>query len=377
MRAPRAIALLFSLGALSAWMGCGGDDETSGTVPTSSSTSGAGGATSATSTSVTTGTTVASTTSGGGESKLGLECQDDSDCGEAGRCILPTDNDEVLGGGPAGGYCTKDCESDSDCDGGSCLTFGSTSECFLDCVIGPSLSFLDDELDANKCHGREDVRCTPVTGEVCVPTCGSDQQCPNGRVCDPRFRVCVDSASASTGKENGDACDPNASTPECAGTCVNFSSGETMCSNACVLGGEIDAYDCGGLTGGLCVFRPTDNGAGDYGFCSPACLQHDECQNPDWWCFGIEGVSGGLVDNGFCFGATPCPNGDECDPAAGDVCTDTKYGAFCLDPAFPLGTAAPDPTGSGGGGGAGGGGTGGAGGSGTGGAGGAGGAGGG
>jgi hypothetical protein len=147
MRAHRTMVLLLSLGAFSAWMGCGGDDETGPTPTTTSTTTGAGGATSTSSTAVTTGTTVTSTSSGGGASKLGLECQDDTDCGDGGRCILAGDTDEILLGGPAGGYCTKDCESDSDCDGGSCLANGSTSECFLDCTIGPELSFLDDELD--------------------------------------------------------------------------------------------------------------------------------------------------------------------------------------------------------------------------------------
>lgn len=365
MRAHRLIPLFLSLGVMAAWAGCGSDDS-SGVPTTATTTSGSGGSTSTT-TSATTGTTVASTSSGGTDSKLGLDCQEDSDCGDGGRCITPTENDPVIGGGPAGGYCTKDCETDSDCDGGTCLSFDGVSECFLDCEIGPALEFLDDPLDENKCHGREDVRCTPITGagDVCIPTCGSDQQCPNGRVCDPRFRVCVDSGAENTGDPNGGPCDPNASEPTCAGTCVNFTSGVTMCSNSCVLGGDVDAYDCGGLTEGLCVFRPSDNGPGDYGFCSPACKQHDECNNPDWWCFGIGGVSDGLVDNGFCFGATACPNGNEC--TGDDVCTDTKYGPFCLDTIYPLGSAAPDPTGSGGGGaggsGAGGGGMGGSGGS--------------
>src|SRR5262249_40796628 len=102
------------------------------------------------------------------------------------------------------------------------------------------------------------------------------------------------------------------------------------------------------------------NGAGDYGFCAPACTAQDECQNPEFWCFPVGGLTGMGVDNGFCFGATACPHGDsDCAQEQGTVCTQTKYGPECLNPLFPRGGAAPADAGTDGSGGTGGGGTGG------------------
>lgn len=245
-------------------------------------------------------------------------------------------------GGPASGYCSQDCATDNDCPGtgGQCIGATSTSAgiCLLSCNIGPKLTSLDEMLDPSKCNGREDVRCTPVNGgtSACVPTCGRDAQCAPGRVCDPRTALCVD--VASTGLPMGAKCDPMATTPECAGQCVSFSGGATMCSSFCVLGGDFSdptaIADCGGLDKGLCAYSPSGYGAGDFGICAPACTQHDDCQNPTFWCNDV-----GLPGVGYCFGATACPNGQAACQSP-DICTATKYGSFCLDTTFPLGTAA-------------------------------------
>lgn len=332
---------LFGIGAFVVAAGCGDDGATTG----------AGGGTTTSSTSTTAGVTVTSG-SGGGSSYVGLACDADSTCGPGGKCIKSTDDDPRLGGGPAGGYCTISCSTDDECDGGLCLMDNGVGECFLGCDYGtPAFDFIDTPLEETKCHGREDLRCQPLGDSmtpVCLPTCGQDSQC-DGRSCDPRYVVCVN--DPNTGFDRGAKCDPMAADPECAGVCVNFSDGPTMCSNRCVLGGTLDGDDCGGLDAGLCVFRPTTSGIGDYGFCTPSCTQHDDCQNPDFWCFDNT-----FSAKGYCFVATACPGGQaDCVGADNEVCTDTKYGPFCLDP-YPLGSAGT------GGGGTGGGGTGGAGG---------------
>jgi hypothetical protein len=108
-----------------------------------------------------------------------------------------------------------------------------------------------------------------------------------------------------------------------------------------VLGGQnIQAGpNCGGETKGLCAFSPMGNGAGDFGFCAPACLHQSDCQNPNFWCFPITNLTGtgpGEVPNGWCFGATACPNGaSDCTAQAGTKCTQTSAGPFCLNPTFP------------------------------------------
>ncbi len=116
-----------------------------------------------------------------------------------------------------------------------------------------------------------------------------------------------------------------------------------MCTSPCSLGGEINfnnlgaIFDCGGLDKGLCAFATAGNGAGDAGFCTQACSTHGDCQNPSFWCADV-----GLPNRGYCFGATPCPNGQAACQAP-DKCTATKYGPFCLDTKYPLGTAAFSP----------------------------------
>ena len=181
--------------------------------------------------------------------------------------------------------------------------------CLLTCAVGPKLDALDDPLDANKCRGREDLRCGKLKGSatVCVPTCGSDAECGAGRACDPRASVCV--TTPNIGVKTGAKCDPNEMPTPCAGMCVGFTTGNAMCSSACVLGGKgLDASDCGGPENGLCAFRPDDNGAGDFGYCTPSCVSHDACQNPAFFCFSLPGFTDAL-GKGYCFAAVPCPNG--------------------------------------------------------------------
>lgn len=340
MRLDRISTVLAAAGVLAVgFWGCGDD----------SGGSGGSAATSSATTTTTNSTAVSSTSSGTAAAFLGLECADDTACGENGRCIRSTEDDSRLGGGPANGYCTKDCNTDADCPGAGSLCLkdaNGAGECFLGCELGePPFEFIDTALDENKCHGREDLRCQPVEDlSVCVPTCGKDSQC-DGRSCDPRLSVCVD--TPNTGLPDGSACDTQ--NDACEGRCIGFTSGESMCSNLCVLGGDLfETNDCGGIEEGLCVFRPTGNGAGDFGFCTPSCTQHDQCQNPSFWCFSTN-----FSDNGYCFGATPCPNGQS--DCMSDTCTDTAYGPFCIDTAFPLGNAGTGGAGGmGGGGGAGG-----------------------
>ncbi len=346
------IALMCLGVAVAAYAGCSDSGTTAGTTTGDMST-GAGGtgsttATTAATTGASTGaTTAASSSSGGPIDTLGFACEADADCGAVFKCLTSGVNVTALGnGGPANGYCSKDCKTDDDCPSldGVCLGGSNTKVgvCVLSCELGPELSPPSDELDPNKCNGREDVRCGPINNAGtlgCRPTCGRDDQCTTGRVCDPRTTLCVD--KANTGLPTGAKCTQGTNPPECAGLCVSFGDGITSCASPCVLGGVIDLNDlmaitdCGGLDKGFCAYSPQGNGAGDYGFCAPSCKTQGDCQNPSFWCSDV-----GLPNNGYCFGTTACGMGM---PAckAPDVCTDTKHGQFCLDPKYPLGTAAP------------------------------------
>jgi hypothetical protein len=297
-------------------------------------------------------------------------CTTSTDCGADLSCLTPTSNDVVFGGGAPAGFCTKGCSVDADCAtfDGVCYTVApdQPGRCTLSCTIGKPISgvaSLFGEITAAKCLGRSDVRCANAGADnaaVCLPTCGADEQC-DGFACDPRTAVCV--AKPNTGMPLGAACDPAKSPSVCAGTCIGFRNGSAMCSDPCVVGagpsGAVLPDDCGGSARGLCAFHPVTSGVGDTGYCTPACAAHSDCQTPAFWCFGVPELTPSS-HAGYCFAATPCPNGQQdCDgsgdagadastdaggsPDAGDggtgarvACTDTPAGPLCLDPSFPL-----------------------------------------
>ena len=288
-----------------------------------------------------------SSSSGGPGTGVGSACKVDPQCAPGLTCLPDTAADPIFGGGPAGGFCTAACSGDLDCAtfGGVCFQLDPTQpgRCTLACTIGPPIGGVADyfaALSGDKCLGREDLRCGKAKEGVglCLPTCGSDAQCP-GRACDPRLAVCVD--HPSDGLPAGAACDPMGTTLECGGLCIGFDNGAAMCASPCVLGGaKSDTADCGGAQRGFCAFGPAPNGPGDMGFCTPSCAAHADCQTPSFWCFGVPGLSD-TSGKGYCFGSTPCPGGQaDCD-AAGQTeaaCTSTPEGAFCLDPAYPIGS---------------------------------------
>ena len=279
--------------------------------------------------------------------RLGEACTFNEDCGPRMRCLSPQQGDEVFGGGAPGGLCTLPCTSDADCPGSSGACYGATAaragRCVLRCDPGPPATGLFEPLRADKCLGREELRCTAVPGAsaVCLPLCGRDEQCGRGHGCDPSLGVCV--ASPREGAPLGTACDPMAKGAPCAGQCVGFNDGTGVCSSPCALGGlGVGSSDCGGPAHGLCAFRPASAGAGDVGFCTPSCHGHDSCGGPHFFCFTVPELTP-TYGAGYCFAAKPCPAGQaDCVDHAGKplpaVCTEVGGGHYCLDPGYP----APD-----------------------------------
>lgn len=356
MRVDLIGTVLFA-GALVAagFWGCDGGD-TTGT----SGSGGTGGSNPTTTTTMPTTTTTqpTTTTMAGpttsttmGPSFLGTECSADADCGMDGKCLTAGADDSVLGGGPANGYCTKNCQTDTDCPGAgsTCLTDqAGKGECFLGCTFGePALMYLNDPLDGEKCHGREDLRCQTLQdgSNVCLPACGNDDQCA-GRACDPRFGVCV--TTPSTGKLMGEACDPMSMTEECAGTCIGIQSDAgnlAMCTSLCTMGGEApNANECNvgvKTPGGLCIYSPSGTGVGDIGFCAQGCTMEDQCQYPAFFCFNV-----GLPDGGVCLGSKSCAADGECNMLPNGKCIATSVGKFCMSEGYPLGSLTPGMTSS-------------------------------
>lgn len=315
----------------------GGTGGTSG--KTSSVTTSVGPTTSVTTSSITT-SVGPTTTTGGGPVNVAAECASDFDCGGNGHCVTPQDNDPIFGGGAPGGYCTHKCSTDAECEGpaSTCLMSpDGVGECALGCTFGvPELMYLNDPLDREKCHGREDLRCQqiPDGSQVCLPTCGSDAQCP-GRHCDAKTSVCVDAAPA--GDPLGAKCDPMAMATTCAGICIAVAGGQSLCTSACTMGGEIpNENECGGSGSGVCLFSPQGTGVGDLGFCAQACGAQDHCQTPDFFCFDI-----GLPDLGTCLNSESCTKDSDCQGLPNGSCVATKLGSFCMSSKYPLDSLAP------------------------------------
>ncbi len=319
--------------------GAGGGSEVGGTTSNGGSPGSPGGATSQ-----------GGQTSVSDRGGLAARCEVDQDCVEGLRCLSASSSEAPFHGGPAGGYCTKACDKQADCETGRCVKEGGAGVCLLECEMGPPLASINQALDATKCLGREDLRCDSASGihHVCYPNCGADGQCP-GRTCNLQRGLCDD--APQVGASLGQACDP-AEPQSCRAVCFDVGTG-AFCSERCVLGGTvIDSFDCGGIEKGLCTFRSGTQGAGDPGLCSPACKSHNDCLAPLMWCTGIGGLTGVLVENGFCFAATPCPNGSaDCGGDPHVQCIDTVEGPRCVDGRFAL---LPDQAGEGGTGGVGG-----------------------
>lgn len=345
----RASGLLFSMTlAVIPLVGCGGGD---------TGTGGSGGTgTTSTSSSTTTTTTSTGTATGGsggtggavivGEpGYVGLACTDDAQCGPQGHCIQYTEHDGFFHGSPAGGYCTLSCEADAECPdpGSHCMPTGGVnggSECVLGCEFGtPAFDYGEQPLDPNKCHGREDVGCFPQFGDysLCMPMCGSDSQCPAGKVCHPLLTVCVD--EAPPGKQFGEECDIDLQ--DCAGHCMRLTGTQkqTICTNLCVLGGAFEeSLDCGGIDNGWCIARGADapaSGLGDRGYCVPSCQTQEDCRTPDFFCVARLPASTGL-----CMPAVECTTDADCTLPETN-CTTTTLGQFCLSQKYPLGNLTP------------------------------------
>ncbi len=351
--------ILTPLVVVSMLYACSGDEgESSSSTNSSVGASGSGGSTSS----------MSSAGAGvGTPSFVGRSCEKTSHCGPAVDmiCIKQSDDEARLSieadlvGGPPGGYCSRGCESHSNCPSDSYCRYDEKLDaglCVLTCTFGdPVAESPQQPPSEDKCRGRDELACVPMQDgfTLCLPVCGHDSECGDGRRCDKRGGVCVDTPTA--GESLSASCTPG--TDGCAGFCLAFTdAGKTVasvCSSRCSFGGSLSStLNCGGPTEGLCAFAPTIDGQqaelGDMAYCAGACEQHDACDfMSGMFCLDV-GVYADF-GKGYCLFAGDCPNGDEC--AAGEVCKQTASGPRCLDgdPSdpnglsllLPLGGAAP------------------------------------
>ncbi len=206
---------------------------------------------------------------------FGDPCDTDRDCADGMICLSPIGTG-WFGGGPSGGYCTVSCANDaavcSQYTNAICVEGSSPTEafCFEGCTRG----------QVAKCDGRVDVACFGfAVGAACLPTCGTDSQCPEGRFCDLVSGVCVD--EQPQGDPIGTPCELGGANT-CAGFCDDF-GGYGLCTGFCTVG--LDAPGCGidpadGVNTGdpfcLPLFSQTD-AAGDTGECIQRCDCNGNC----------------------------------------------------------------------------------------------------
>lgn len=258
---------------------------------------------------------------------LGNGCRIDADCGgglecwsssAAGRAAFP--------GGAPRGYCTLPCRQSSDCTrvdpSAACSNPGpdGAGTCLRGCLSKDPLP------NEAKCLDRVDQLCLSVAAlglepfsatqrqvGVCVPQCGSDDDC-DGRLCDPVQGTCVD--ERPPGLPIGAACTLDT---DCAGNiCSAFPSGARFCTGACSLDGLGCGYGDDADPREAACIAPWLNEGGvtegrqDLGLCAELCYATADCTQPDWSCDtsrgGPPGSGGVCIPNLDLFGSAGPPD---------------------------------------------------------------------
>jgi hypothetical protein len=309
--------------------GPGADEDAATSVDGSSSTIDAG----ATDGSVTDGAPPDSPVNNG---IIGATCDDNSDCGNGiclteaasgrpgGSCALACDpsapacpgSSECLEFSPGEGYCEAACAGPGDCrDGYTCADMGAFGICVPDCESG-------SECSGGTCNPYSGICGAVGSGGIDGDACTSNSDCESG--------WCF--------TESGDGYPQGTCTSLCSATsnfcpdqglCADFSDGSgpefAICFDTCA-----SSNDC--RAGYMCVEE--NSGAG---FCIANCTSDAECDNNT--CNESSGyctATVGAVDGSTCTSGSDCASGycgteagsgnprgvcnSLCDPSSGGLC---------------------------------------------------------
>ena len=123
---------------------------------------------------------------------------------------------------------------------------------------------------------------------VCLPKCGADSDCPEGRFCDPYYGECVD--EEPEGKGLNELCDPEAEESECRGSCLGEAE-TARCFETCSLGNVPGCGSDSEDNGTAACLNPilTDTGDyGDLGACVGLCDCNSDCADEGMLCISFE-----------------------------------------------------------------------------------------
>ncbi len=206
--------------------------------------------------------------------RVGEACRADADCGAGELCV----------GEFPGGYCTADCGS-TDCPSGSaCVQVDrATFLCLAEC----------DPTSADPCRAGYGCTTDPGLGNVCIPGCTTNADCPSGLECDEDGGAAGEGACFDPGASPGDACDASESCPAdyfCfeerfggwpGGACLSFGC-DPDSGAGCGEGATCVASTTGD---GLCVAECAGEGDCREGYgcregaCVPSCESDDDCSS--------------------------------------------------------------------------------------------------
>lgn len=182
-----------------AGVGCGDDSVTGGggSGGGNGGTGGEGGEMVTVNTMPTTGTEMP-------QSVVGQPCESDSEC-DGGFCLT-----EEFNGFPIG-YCSAECQDDLDCGGEVCLVDQQTPVCLKGC------GDTSDCRDAYECTDLEGNR----SGQVCLPACTSSSQCTSPQECvtdaeDANVGLCIEPEKCDDLEDNDHDAFPDCSDDDCA-----------------------------------------------------------------------------------------------------------------------------------------------------------------
>ncbi len=241
---------------------------------------------------------------------VGARCETDGDCSGGATC-LQANSDIYLGaGGIAGGYCSFSCTVlseapfDDDCDEHDpqsfCAPLGpdGATYCLRTCTS------LDPDPGEAKCLNRPDLVCVSqaatsgmFTGMrqegYCQPQCGSDEDCPEGRVCHAQAGICTTAQVELAPVGARCTLDTECSGQECAD---RNSDNVGTCTASCVLGAlsgcgygrDASPREAACLTPLVAAGRFSE-GAGDLGLCRELCDVAEDCERFDegWTCAAL------------------------------------------------------------------------------------------